>query len=243
MAPDDLLAHSTILLAATALLQLAATLRYLRAVARGETLPSRTTWLIWTPLAWLTVAGSVEAGAGATLVKLVASALGVTAIAALALFRGTGGRSGLDAACLALTSVGIGLWKLLDDPVLGLAMFMITDFAGAVPTLRDTWHDPRKERPEPWLLGLAASAVSLTLVDPSAWTAGVGGFAIWGFPIHPDRTQHRHPHADRPQEFAGDFSDPCKRRSMPNTVGTGASPTRTAQPVQTSAVVAVTKSP
>jgi hypothetical protein len=178
------LAHSVILPGATALLQLAATVRYLRAVTRGETLPSRTTWLIWTPLAWLTVASSVEAGAGATLVKLVASALGVTTIAALALFRGTGGRTGSDFACLALTGVGVGLWFLLDDPVLGLAMFMIADIAGAAPTLRDTWHDPRKERPEPWLLGLAGSAVNLTLVDPSSWTAGVDGFSIWGFPIY-----------------------------------------------------------
>ncbi len=96
MAPDNLFAPTTILPAAAALFELAATFRYLRAVVRGETRPSRTTWLIWTPLAWLTVAGSVEAGAGATLVKLVASALGVTAIAALALFRGTGGRTGSD---------------------------------------------------------------------------------------------------------------------------------------------------
>jgi hypothetical protein len=153
-------------------------------VARGETRPSRTTWLIWTPLAWLTVAGSVEAGAGATLVKLVASALGVTAIAAIGLFRGTGGRTGSDLLCLALTGVGLGVWSLLDDPVIGLALFMIADISGAVPTLRDTWHDPRKEIPEPWLLGLAGSAVNLTLVDPSAWAAGFGGFAIWGFPVY-----------------------------------------------------------
>jgi hypothetical protein len=73
---------------------------------------------------------------------------------------------------------------VLDDPVIGLALFMIADIAGAVPTLRDTWHDPRREAPEPWLLGLAGSAVNLTLVDPSAWTAGFGGFAIWGFPVY-----------------------------------------------------------
>jgi fatty acid desaturase len=68
--------------------------------------------------------------------------------------------------------------------VIGLALFMIADISGAVPTLRDTWHDPRTETPEPWLLGLAGSAVNLTLVDPSAWTAGLGGFAIWGFPVY-----------------------------------------------------------
>ena len=68
--------------------------------------------------------------------------------------------------------------------MIGLAVFMIADIAGAVPTLRDTWRDPRRESPEPWLLGLAGSAVNLTLVDPSAWMAGFGGFAIWGFPVY-----------------------------------------------------------
>jgi hypothetical protein len=184
MASDTLLAPTTMLPAAVALLELAATTRYLRTVACGKTRPSRTTWLIWTPLAWLTVAGSLEAGAEATLAKLVASALGVTAIAALAVFRGTGGRTRSDLACLALTGAGVGLWSLLDDPVLGLALFMVADIAGAVPTLRDTWHDPRKEAVEPWLLGLTGSAVNLTLVDPSAWSAGAGGFAIWGFPVY-----------------------------------------------------------
>ena len=108
MAPDNFFAPTIILPAAATLFELAATFRYLRSVIRGETQPSRTTWLIWTPLAWLTVAVSVEAGAGATLAKLVASALGVTAIAALALFRGTGGRTGSDFTCLALTGAGVG---------------------------------------------------------------------------------------------------------------------------------------
>ena len=76
------------------------------------------------------------------------------------------------------------LWFVLDDAVVGLTMFMMAGIAGAVPTLRDTWRDPRTEAAEPWLLGLAGSAVNLTLVDPSAWTAGFSGFAIWGFPVY-----------------------------------------------------------
>ena len=69
--------------------------------------------------------------------------------------------------------------------MIGLPVFMIADIAGAVPTLRDTWHDPRKEAPEPWLLGLAVlAAPTWTSVGPSAWAAGFGGFAIWGFPVY-----------------------------------------------------------
>lgn len=184
MAPDMLLAPTIMLTVAIAMLEIATTACYLRAVARGETRPSRTTWLIWAPLAWLTVASSVEAGAGATLVKLVASALGVSAIAALALFRGTTGRTPSDLACLALAGAGVGLWSVLADPVLGLVLFMAADVAGAVPTLRDTWRDPRKEAAAPWLLGLAGSALNLALVDTAAWAAGAGGFGIWGFALY-----------------------------------------------------------
>jgi hypothetical protein len=184
MAFDELLAPTTILPATAALLELAAATRYLRAVARGETRPSRTTWLIWTPLAWLTLVSSIEAGAEATLAKLGASALGVTAITTLALFRGTGGQTRSDLTCLALTGAGVGLWSLLDDPVLGLALFPLADAAGAVPTLRDVWRDPHKEAAEPWLLGLAASAVNLILVEGHAWSMSAGGFAIWAFPVY-----------------------------------------------------------
>jgi hypothetical protein len=45
--------------------------------------------------------GCAEAGADAILAKLVASALGVTAIAALARFCGSGGRTRSYFACLA----------------------------------------------------------------------------------------------------------------------------------------------
>ena len=95
---------------------------------------------------------SVEAGAGATLVKLVASALGVTAIAAIALFRGTGGRTGSDFLCLALTCVGVGGWSLLDDPLIGLAVFMIADIAAAVPThaTRGMTHARKHPNPGSW---------------------------------------------------------------------------------------------
>jgi hypothetical protein len=102
----------------------------------------------------------------------------------LALFRGTTGRSASDLACLALAASGVGLWSMLDNPVVGLALFLVADVAGAVPTLRDTWRDPRKEAAASWFLGLAGSCLNLALVDPTSWAAGTGGFGIWGFPLY-----------------------------------------------------------
>lgn len=174
----------SILGTAVVLIELLATARYIRAVLRGETRPSRASWLIWTTLSWLTLAGSIEAGATATSAKLAASALGVTAIAVAALVRGTGGLKRSDVACCALAGCGLGFWMTSDDPVSGLLIFLAADMAGALPTLRDTWRDPRREAPDPWLLGLVSSVLTLPLVDDAAWTTSWEGFAHWGFPIY-----------------------------------------------------------
>jgi hypothetical protein len=153
-------------------------------VLRGATRPSRATWLIRATLSWLILALSVEAGATATSAKLAASALGVTAIAAAALVRGTGGLKPSDLVCLALAGCGLGFWLTAESPVRGLLIFLLADLAGALPTLRDIWRDPGREAPDPWLLGLASSALTLPLVDGAAWTTSWDGFALWGFPVY-----------------------------------------------------------
>lgn len=165
-------------------LELLATARYLQSVLRGETRPCRTTWLIWAPLAWLTVISSADAGAGATLAKLVTSAIGVTAIAIVALSHGIGGRKPSDLACIALTVAGLSMWAVLRDPVAGLLLFLSADIAGAVPTLRAAWRDPHHETCTPWLLGLAASLLNLALVDGAAWAPSWQALGICSYPVY-----------------------------------------------------------
>jgi hypothetical protein len=94
-------------------LELLAAGSYIRAVLRREIRPSRTSWLIWAPLEWLTVASTVQGGGGLALAKLPAGALRISAICLLARRYGTGGRSRTDAGCFALPLVGIGLWATL----------------------------------------------------------------------------------------------------------------------------------
>lgn len=167
-----------------ATLELLATARYLLAVLRGDTRLCRTTWLIWTPLAWLTVASSAEAGASATLAKLIASAISVTVIAAVALARGTGGRAPSDLACFVLTACGLAAWSTTNDPALGLLVFLSADLVGAVPTLRQAWREPQCEAVDPWLLGALGAALNLLLIDGAAWVPSWRGFAICGYSLY-----------------------------------------------------------
>lgn len=83
-----------------------------------------------------------------------------------------------------MAGAGVGLWSVLDDPAIGLALFLLADTAGAVPTLRDTRLDPHKEAAEPWLLGLVASAVNLPPVEGHTRSVCADGLGSWAFPVY-----------------------------------------------------------
>lgn len=154
---------------------------YAHGIVRGRIVPSRATWLIWAPLLWLTVASSVAAGTEAALVKTLATAVGVSVIAVLALRYGTGGWSTCDRACFAVTALGLAGWALSADPVVALALFILADATGAVPTIRDLLRDPRREQPAYWLLCGVTSALALALIEPGGWSLTPCGFAQWSY--------------------------------------------------------------
>lgn len=152
------------------LLEIVAYAVYARSVLRGEIVLSRASWLIWAPLLWLTVLSSWQGGAGEVLVKTLATAVGVTVIALLALRFGTGGWSRSDRLCVAVTLVGIGGWAVSADPVVGLVLFILADASGAVPTIRDVLREPGRERPAYWLICTLTCALSAGLIDaPAGW--------------------------------------------------------------------------
>ena len=127
---------------------------------------------------------SIEAGATATLAKLVAGALGATAIALAALVHGKGGRTGFDLACLASAAIGLALWAMTDEPATALALFLAADLIGALPILRATWQKPADEACFPWLLAALASLLNLAAVGDAQWLANGDGFAIWGVAVY-----------------------------------------------------------
>lgn len=168
-----------IVVAAT-LLEITSYTMFARDIARGRARPSRMSWLIWTPLAWLFVAGCRDAGADATLYKLTTTAIGVSVVAAMAVRWGDGGRSRTDQVCLVLTIVGVAAWWRTDDPALGLALFIGADLAAVTPTLRHAWLRPDEESLRGWALTVAASALNLLAVPVDRWELTAAGFGVWG---------------------------------------------------------------
>lgn len=69
------------------------------------------------------------------------------------------------------------------DPIAALALFILADAVGAVPTVRDVLRDPDRERPADGLLCSFGCVLTMTLVSDGGWTLSSHGVAPWAYPI------------------------------------------------------------
>lgn len=149
-------------------LSLLAFVPYIRSIYRGETRPNRATWWVWTVCNGVLFASYYASGerrsAWVPLSYMAASFV----VALLSFKRGEGGLSRFDQGCALASAVGIALWAASGSPLTALMINIGVDLAGALPTMRKTYLDPRSESLSAWLIFLVANLVNLLAVD--AWT-------------------------------------------------------------------------
>lgn len=183
--PAAMGASTTSLVAAVAtVIELGGYALFLRDMARGRARPSRASWIIWTPLVWLSFAGSRAGGAGPATAMLAATALGTTLIALASLRWGTGGARRSDLLCAAGTALGVATWLRTSDPGLGLACFIAADLCAALPTLRNVLVDPARESAGGWGVTAVATAVNLLVVPFEHWALTWQAFGAVAFIVY-----------------------------------------------------------
>jgi len=75
----------------------------------------------------------------------------------LSLWRGMGGKSIFDWACLGIAMIGIIGWKLSGDPIIGVWFSVFADIVAYLPAFVKTYHHPKTESPWYYLFaGLSA---------------------------------------------------------------------------------------
>lgn len=143
-----------------------AILPYVASVFRGETKPSKATWLIWASLDAITLAGmwASEALNWQMPVNLAGSAT----IAILSLRYGLPGWTTLDKVCLAGASAGIALWLMFSDPVLAILSALAASVIGSWPTFVSTYEDPSRENRVGWTLSFVSCVLAVLAVPD--WT-------------------------------------------------------------------------
>jgi hypothetical protein len=160
-------------------LSLLAFVPYILSILRGQTRPNRATWWVWTVCNGVLFASYYAAGERRSAWVPMSYTASSLFVALLSIKRGEGGLSKFDRGCVLGSAVGLALWGLSGSPITALAVNIGVDFAGALPTIRKTYLDPRSESLLAWALFLAANAVNLFAVE--TWSSPSVALPVYYF--------------------------------------------------------------
>jgi len=147
------------------------------AMIKGKAKPHRTTRLV---ILIITALGASSLFAQND--RVVAIFLGICAIQSLVMFLmsfkwGMGGWAKIDIVCLVIALVGIVLWKVTSNPVLGLYGAVGADLFGMIPALIKTYRLPDTEYSPTYVFDLIAIALTALAIRN-------GGFNEYLYPVY-----------------------------------------------------------
>jgi len=148
------------------LLFLAGFLPYYRAIFRGETKPTKASWLIWATLDTITLVAMYDKGTVNGLI--IGAVAGAWTTTALAFKYGVPGWTRLDKVCLAAAGLSIVLWFLTEEAIVAIVISQIATFTGSIPTFASAWKHPSREDRIAWMLYFLSCVVALFAIP--AWT-------------------------------------------------------------------------
>lgn len=150
------------------LIMLVAFIPYIRAILRGETKPSKASWLIWATLDIITFAGMYASHTVNG--QIVGTMLGAASVAILALKLGKPGWTMLDKICIACAVLAIVLWRIFDSPIVGLSTSLIATLVAGFPTFANAWRKPEEEDKLAWVLYWLSCVFAVAAIP--SWTMG-----------------------------------------------------------------------
>lgn len=160
---------------------------YIRDVLKGKTRPHAFSWLIWCITTLIIYALQVQAGAGSGAWATLSVGILIFFVFALSLKNGKRDIRKIDVIFLLLAFVALGLWLIVDQPVLSIILLTTIDLLGFVPTLRKAWDDPHSETLSMYAIttirhGLSIFALRelniITSLFPVSWVIVNGLFVI-----------------------------------------------------------------
>lgn len=139
---------------------------YIRSILRKETKPAKASWIIWASIDSTVFAGMYAEKAVNG--QIVAVVIGVWIIAVLALKYGIPGWTRIDKFCLGGAVLDIILWRIFENPILGIIIGLSLGSLGSIPTFTAAWSDPSRENRLAWTI-YSISCVPAVISIPH-WT-------------------------------------------------------------------------
>jgi hypothetical protein len=156
------------------LLRLASGASYFKATWDGTAKPSIVSWFFWSITALIAFAVQLVKGAGPEAFVTLAIGISPIAVCVAALHKGDYRitLSYSDKWCIGLTSMGIVLWLISQDPLMALLMSILADIFSSVPTILKSYRDPGSEHPTAYVLSVVSMTVTLLTItrwQPTNW--------------------------------------------------------------------------
>ncbi len=144
------------------LLSVVAFYPYVRSIFCGATRPDRATWLVWSVLGSVSLAGQLYEGATASMWFVGVQVGGTIFVSILSIWRGYGAflqpRNLIMYACAAF---GLALWYQMETAIYAIAISIGISLLGGVVTVRKAYCAPQSECVVSWTVLLLASVCAV----------------------------------------------------------------------------------
>jgi hypothetical protein len=154
---------------------------YTFSILRGETRPSRASWLIWFLMDVAVVLSYRAVGATDTLWIGMGLLCGSTLVMTLSIFYGEGRLTRLEGWCLFGAALSTIAW-IFSGPAIALLLYLIIDTFAYAPTIKKAYMDPESEDKWAWGITFTGVLVNLLAIPTSAWQSV--NIEILSFPIY-----------------------------------------------------------
>lgn len=160
---------------------------YFRDIFRGTTKPHVFSWFIWIVSTGTIYLLQAASGGGPGSWVTLSLTIIMAAIFILSFKNGSKDIKPIDFVFLLLAFVGIGLWLIIEQPILSIILLTTVDIAGFAPTIRKSWNDPYSETLSFYIIttfrhGLSIFALEhhtiITALYPAAWVIANALFAV-----------------------------------------------------------------
>lgn len=151
---------------ASGLVFVLAFLPYIVAILRRETVPTKSTWIVWASVDTVTALSMWNAHSLNG--QMIGALTGAYVVTFLAIRYGESSWTRTDRICL--VGAGIGLLCLLvwKNPTWGLIFSLSALTIGAIPTMKSAWKDPLKEDKKAWIIWVISCALAVIAIPQ--WT-------------------------------------------------------------------------
>ncbi|MCX6824288.1 MAG: hypothetical protein NT085_04120 [candidate division SR1 bacterium] len=154
----------TILIICSTMFALFSPIFYTLSILKGESKPHRTTRFVLLIITLLSFFALLAQHNTVAIFLAGVSALQSILIFSLCIKYGMGGWAKTDIICLVIAGIGILVWKLTNNPVMGLLASILADFVGFIPALIKTYKFPETETRIFYILDVFAATFTILAI-------------------------------------------------------------------------------